>query len=54
MTKRGIAASSQFPVTVYYDGKMMGEYFADIFIEESLIIEIKAVRTLLPEHERSC
>jgi GxxExxY protein len=51
MEKRGIAAEAQFPVTVRYDGKVVGEYFADIAVRQSLIIEIKATRALLAEHE---
>jgi GxxExxY protein len=51
LMKRGISASAQFPIPVYYDKEMVGEYFADVVVEGSLIIEIKAVRNLLPEHE---
>jgi GxxExxY protein len=36
---------------VYYDKKIVGEYFADVVVENSLILEIKAVRNILPEHE---
>jgi len=51
LLKRGISANAQQPVTVYYQGCMVGEYFADILVENSLIIELKAVSNLLPEHE---
>ena len=51
MEKRGIVAAAQFPVTVRYDGKVVGEYFADIVVSQSVIIEIKATRALLAEHE---
>jgi GxxExxY protein len=36
---------------VYYDKKIVGEYFADVVVENSLILEIRAVRNILPEHE---
>ena len=51
LTKRGISASAQYPIPVFYDKKLVGEYFADVVVENSLIVEIKAVRSILPEHE---
>jgi len=35
-----------------YEGQQVGLYFPDLWIEERLIIEIKAIVTLAPEHER--
>ena len=51
LAKRGLKAQAQFPVSVYYDKQVVGEYFADVLVENVLIIEIKAVRNFLPEHE---
>lgn len=51
LVKRGISATSQYPITVYYDMNVVGEYFADLLVENSLIIEIKAAKCILPEHE---
>ena len=51
LQKRGLSATAQQPVTVYYQGCMVGEYFADILVENSLIIELKASQNLLLEHE---
>ena len=36
---------------VYYDGQVVGEYFADVVVNETVIIELKAVRQFLKEHE---
>lgn len=41
--KRGIAADAQHPIHVLYDGVVVGEYFADILVEETVILELKAV-----------
>jgi len=49
--KTGISAVSQFPIKVFYDGKVVGEYFVDILVKEKVIVEIKAARTLSPEYE---
>ena len=51
LNKRGIRAEAQRPISVRYDGKVVGEYFADLIVEDCLIVEIKSVRCLLPEHE---
>ena len=49
--KAGISANTQLPINVVYDGKTIGEYFADILVDNSVIVEIKAVKSLLGEHE---
>jgi GxxExxY protein len=46
-----LTATAQAPINVYYDGVIVGQYFADILVNNSLIVEIKAARNLLPEHE---
>lgn len=51
LTKRGIAVLPQFPIKVYYEGKAVGEYCADLVVENAIIVEIKAAKTLLVEHE---
>jgi GxxExxY protein len=51
LNKLGIDASPQYPISVYYKEHVVGEYFADILVDKFLILEIKAVRNLLPEHE---
>ena len=49
--KAGISADTQLPINVVYDGKTIGEYFADILVDNSVIVEIKAAKSLLKEHE---
>ena len=46
-----IPAVAQFPIKVFYKEKIIGEYFADILVDEKVIVEIKATRTLALEHE---
>jgi len=41
----------QKQLDVFYKGKKVGEYFADIIVEDKVIIELKAAETLIPEHE---
>jgi GxxExxY protein len=51
LAKMGISAIAQSPLQVFYDGKIVGEYCADILVENCLIVEIKATKNLILEHE---
>ena len=46
-----VNCEKQKPIDVYYKGKKVGEYFADIIVENKVIIELKAAEGLIPEHE---
>jgi GxxExxY protein len=51
LRKAGLNVRQQDPITVFdEDGTTIGEYFADLFIEETLIAELKACRALANEH----
>jgi GxxExxY protein len=47
----GLQVRQQAPIPVQYRGYIIGEYFADLLVEEQVIVEIKAVRQLAKEHE---
>lgn len=51
LQKSGIYARQQVKLPVFYEGQQVGLYFPDLWIEERLIIEIKAILTLATEHE---
>ena len=47
----GLRVVAQHPLEVRdEDGAVLGNYFADLFVEERLIVEIKACKALLDEH----
>ena len=51
LRKLGLEVRQQHPLAVYdEDGTLLGEFFADLFIENRLIVELKAVRTIADEH----
>lgn len=51
LARLGLRVRQQHPITVFdEDGTIIGEFFADLFVEERLIVELKAVRTLTSEH----
>lgn len=54
LRKIGIGVEQQVPITVYYDGIVVGEFVADIVVEGQLLLELKAVRTLDPAHVAQC
>jgi GxxExxY protein len=51
LEKHGLCEKQQAPLAVYYDGQLVGEYFPDLWIDNEIIIEIKAIQTLAKEHE---
>lgn len=52
LRKAGLKAVQQAPIHVYdEDGTEIGEYFADLLVEDNVIVELKAAKTIAPEHE---
>ena len=51
LEKAGLHIVQQKPIEVYYDDLLVGEYFADIFVENAVIVELKAVESLHEIHE---
>ena len=51
MRGRGLKADSQVPIQIKYKGQVVGEYYADVVVEDKIIIELKAVESLQKIHE---
>jgi len=51
LRKAGLKAESQVPITVRYDGQVVGEFVADIVVEDTIILELKSVRQIVQAHE---
>ncbi len=49
--QRGHIAISQHPMTVTFRGADVGAFFADILVDEKVIIELKAAKAITPEHQ---
>ncbi len=47
----GLKVQQQAPIKVTYNGKTIGEYFADLLVEEKVIVELKSVTELTSIHE---
>lgn len=51
LRKNNIYCESQVPIKVIYDNVIVGEYYADIFIEKKIILELKVCKEIIPIHE---
>ena len=51
MNKNGLKATKEIPIKVYYDGQIVGDYWADIVVEDKIILELKSIKELHPAHE---
>ena len=51
LREMGFKCEEEVPIKVYYAGKNVGEYRADIIVDESVIIENKATESLVEENE---
>ncbi|MEO8172652.1 MAG: GxxExxY protein [Sediminibacterium sp.] len=51
LMEMNVYCEKQKPIKVYYKDKVVGEYFADIIVENKVIIELKAGEGLVEEHE---
>lgn len=51
LEKLNISSQRQFPINVYYENKLVGEYYADILVEGQIILELKAAESLSEQHE---
>ena len=48
--REGIHAKQQAPITVYFDGEVVGDYYADILVEDKIILELKAIEEIADAH----
>ena len=54
LSKEGLAVEQQHPIKVFYDGQMVGEYIADLLVENRILVELKAAKTLDQIHSAQC
>ena len=51
LRKSGFKSEAQRPISVQYDGQIVGVFAADLLVNDSVIVEIKAIQTLAKAHE---
>ena len=50
LREKGLKAISQAPIAVKFRNQIVGEFFADILVDDKIVVELKAVKKLAPEH----
>ena len=50
LKRENIRAIQQAPINVWFESEIVGEYFADILVEDSIITELKALENFSPAH----
>ncbi len=51
LIKLGLKVNPQVPIDVIYDNQVIGSYFADLIVNDLIIIELKAAENIIPVHE---
>lgn len=51
LRKARLNAEQQKPITVYYENEIVGEFVADIIVNDTIILELKSVRQIINAHE---
>lgn len=51
LCRRGFTCEVQKPIKVYHKGEVVGDYIADIIVDNKIILELKAVNELVEQHE---
>ena len=54
LSKQGFNLEFQYPINVYYDGIIVGDFYADIVVEESILVQIISVASLTEEYKKKC
>lgn len=47
----GLSVRQQQPMEVFFEGTVVGEYYADLVVSDCVVVELKAVEDLSPAHE---
>ena len=54
LRKNGLQVKQQEPIKVYYDGVVVGEYFADLLVADTIIVELKATKDISDAFAAQC
>jgi len=51
LRQKGVVVTAQYPIKVLFRGECVGDFYADLLVEHKVIVELKAVKEILPEHQ---
>jgi len=50
LSKSNLETEEEQPLKVYYDSQVVGEFYADLFVEDEIVVELKSVQNLAKDH----
>lgn len=50
LRSKGMKVEVEKPISVMFRGQQVGQFYADLFVDDKVIVELKAVSALVPEH----
>ncbi len=54
LSKNGLRVKQQYPIQVMYDGVVVGDYVADLLVNDQILLEINAVNKIQDAHLAQC
>ena len=51
LSKDDLKLEAEKPLSVFYDDQIVGEFFVDLFIDNTVVVELKSVQNIAKEHE---
>jgi len=51
LKKNDLKAEAEKPLKVYYDDQIVGDYFIDLYVDDTVVVELKSVENLSRQHE---
>ena len=54
LRKAGLAVRTQWPIRVFYDGVLVGDYVADLLVEDTVLVDAKSASVLTDVHLAQC
>ena len=51
LTKNNLKVEQEKPLKVYYDNQVVGDFYIDLFVEDTVVVGLKSVQSVAKEHE---
>jgi GxxExxY protein len=51
LSQKELSVESEVPLQVLFRGQVVGDFYADLLVERCVLVELKAVKALVPEHQ---
>ena len=51
LKKKGLKVEEEKPLKVYYEDQVVGDFFIDLFVQDEIVVELKANQSIAKEHE---